>query len=128
MPLTGVVGQAHSLDSRQAAMVAANQALDNLGKKAALAVAIVLQVHSLPQIMNGLSAVLGDTPLFGFSTPDALTDLAQSQHSITVALLAGDDLNVRAGWWSDGDNENAKLANRIAEGLQMNPEDQVHCY
>jgi hypothetical protein len=124
MPLSAVIAGAQSLDSRVSVMNAANLALDKLGRRTtSLAVAIVPQVHNLSQVLNGLSAVLGDTPLFGFSTPTALTDQRQNPYAITVALISGEEISARAGWWAAVDTESRLLASRIVESLQISPEE-----
>jgi hypothetical protein len=43
--------------------------------------------------------LLGNTPLFGFSTTAGLTDRGQLPRSVVVALLAGGALQARADFW-----------------------------
>ncbi len=125
MPFSAVVAGAQSLDSRVSAMNAANLALDKLGRRtASLAVVIIPEGHNLSQALNGFSAVLGDTQLFGFSTPSALTEQGQNPYTITVALISGEEINTRAGWWSTLDTESRLLANRMVENLQITREEQ----
>jgi len=93
MTLLASVGQAQALDGREAGLQAAHQALNHLGAGIAapgLAVAIASHQYQAREVVSGVTSLLGEVPLIGFSTPAGLTSKGQHPHSVVVALLAGD--------------------------------------
>jgi hypothetical protein len=42
------------------------------------------------EVLNGVTSLLGDTPMIGFSSPAGLTRDGLHPHAVTVALLSGD--------------------------------------
>ena len=93
MAVIAAVGQAQALDGREAGLQAAHQALNRLGGiTGAPALAIVISSHQYQarDVSSGVSSLLGEVPLIGFSTPAGLTSGGQHPHSVVVALLAGD--------------------------------------
>jgi hypothetical protein len=91
MTITASVGIAQALDGREAGLQATHQALNRLGANApGLAVVIASHQYQPREVLNGVSSLLGDTPLIGFSSPAGLTSDGQHPHSIVVAILSGD--------------------------------------
>jgi hypothetical protein len=91
MSINASVGSAQALDGREAGLQATHQALNRLGASAP-GVAFVIASHQYQprEVLNGVSSLLGDTPMIGFSSPAGLTRDGQSPHSVVVALLGGD--------------------------------------
>ena len=91
MTLTASVGHAQALDGREAGLQAAHQALNRLGAATpGLGVVIASHQYQPREVTNGVSSLLGDVPLIGFSTPAGLTPDGLHPHSVVVALLSGD--------------------------------------
>src|SRR5512141_2431088 len=93
MTLLASVGQAQALDGREAGLQATHQALNHLGAGiAAPGLAIIISSHQYQprDVASGVSSLLGETPLIGFSAPAGLTSQGLHPHSVIVALLGGD--------------------------------------
>jgi hypothetical protein len=123
MSIIAAIGQSQSLDAREAAGKAARQALDQIGNRTA-ALGWLIASHDFPvyQVVNGASGVLGNIPLFGFSTPGELTTAGQSQRTVIVALISGEDLQARADWWPGFGNNSHTCTLKMIEALH--PETQ----
>jgi hypothetical protein len=91
MTLVSSVGTAQALDGREAGLQATHQALNKLGANVpGLAVVIASHQYQPREVLNGVSSLLGDTPMIGFSSPAGLTREGLHPHSVVVALLSGD--------------------------------------
>jgi hypothetical protein len=91
MSLVASVGSAQALDGREAGLQAAHQALNRLGASApGFAVVIASHQYQAREVLNGVTSLLGDVPVLGFSSPAGLTHEGQHPHSVVVALLSGD--------------------------------------
>ena len=91
MSIFASVGSAQALDGREAGLQATHQALNRLGANApGLAFVISSHQYQPREVLNGVSSLLGDTPLIGFSSPAGLTRKGLHPHSVVVALLSGD--------------------------------------
>jgi hypothetical protein len=124
MPLTTAIGQATGLDATEAAIQATDEALSTLGR-AHIALGIISASSDYPvrQIVNGVSGLLRDTPLLGFSTPAQLSSQGISQRSIIVALLVSDEVATAADWWP-GFAENSTLAAQsMLQSIPLNGSD-----
>lgn len=85
------VGSAQALNGREAGLQAAHQALNRLGSNVpGLAVVIASHQYQPREVLNGVSSLLGDLPMIGFSSPAGLTGQGQHPHSVVVSLLSGD--------------------------------------
>ncbi len=93
MTLHASVGVAQALNGRESGLQAAHQALNKLGASSP-ALAFVIASHQYPprDVLYGLSSLLGEVPLIGFSSPAGLTGNGQHPHSVVVALLGGEFL------------------------------------
>jgi hypothetical protein len=91
MTLIASVGIAQALDGREAGLQAAHQALNHLGA-AVPGFGVVVSSHQYQarEVLNGVTSLLGDAPIIGFSAPAGLTDEGQHPHSVIVGLLSGD--------------------------------------
>jgi hypothetical protein len=91
MTLVSSVGTAQALDGREAGLQAVHQALNKLGANVpGFAVVIASHQYQSREVLNGVSSLLGDTPMIGFSSPAGLTRDGIQPHSVVVALLSGD--------------------------------------
>lgn len=99
MPLFAFVGHARAMSPREAGMLAARQVLDQVGREPPV-LAFVFASSYLPlnQVVSGVSAILGDIPLVGASTAGEYANNVMEEKSVTVGLLAGEDIKVQAGW------------------------------
>lgn len=85
------VGFAQALDGREAGLKAAHKALNQLGANTpGLALVISSHQYQPREVLNGVSSLLGDSPMIGFSSPAGLTGNGQHPHAVVVALLSGD--------------------------------------
>lgn len=98
MTLLASVGHAQALDGREAGLQAAHHALNKLGA-ASPSLALVVSSHQYQprEVASGVSSLLGDAPLIGFSAPAGLTSDGLHPHSVVVALLSG-DFQAEAHW------------------------------
>jgi hypothetical protein len=91
MTLVASVGSAQALDGREAGLQAAHQALNRIGANAPnFAVVIASHQYQAREVLNGVSSLLGDAPVLGFSSPAGLTHEGHHPHSVVVGLLSGD--------------------------------------
>jgi hypothetical protein len=108
MALISACGTASALDSREAGLEAARAALTQLGRVRPV-IGFVFASHdfAVNQVLNGVIAQVGDTPLIGFKTPGELSQKGLGRRSVVVALLAGADLQAHAEWWPGYTDEGA---------------------
>lgn len=91
MAMIASVGSAQALDGREAGLQAAHQALNRLGANVPnLALVVASHQYQPREVLNGVSSLLGDSPILGFSSPAGLTLEGHHPHSVVVALLSGD--------------------------------------
>jgi hypothetical protein len=104
MTLLAAVGKAQSLNATEAASLATDQALNQIGRHP-IVLAIIAAPHDYPvkQVVDGVAGLLSDTILIGFSTPAQLTHEGMHQRSIAVALIAGDQVQASASCWERSD-------------------------
>ena len=70
MTLNVSIGSAQALNGREAGLQAAHQALNKLGTAAAsFGFIIASHQYQAREVISGVSGLLGDTPLIGFSSP-----------------------------------------------------------
>lgn len=95
-------GMGKGLDARDCARTAAQQALDRLGTaRPSLAVAFVSQDLDCTQALNGLSSMLGTTPIWGCSTIAPFTGDGEVSHAVLVGLIAGTELKAQVQFLPD---------------------------
>ncbi|HVN14304.1 MAG TPA: FIST N-terminal domain-containing protein, partial [Anaerolineales bacterium] len=109
------VGQAQALDGREAGLQAAHHALNHLGPVAPnLGIVIASHQYQPREVANGVSSLLGDAPMIGFSTPAGLTSDGQFAHSVVVALLSG-DFQAEAQWLPGYAQSGRETASRLMQ-------------
>jgi hypothetical protein len=87
---------------------------------AGLAVVIASHQYQPREVLNGVSSLLGDTPMIGFSSPAGLTREGQHPHSVVVALLSGDfqcRYALAAGYAQSGRETASKIEQHARRGL-----------
>src|SRR5512140_41149 len=115
MTLHAAVGTAQALDGREAGLQAAHQALNHLGVGAP-SLGILISSHQYParDIVTGVSSLLGDAPLIGFSTPNTLSSDGSQTPSVTLALLSG-DFQAESHWFPGYAQSGRETASRLAQ-------------
>ena len=120
MTLAAAVGKSHLLKARAAAEQAAHQALEQLtGAPAYLGIVIFSQAYNAQEILGGAAAMLGNTPLLGFSTPAILSPDGQASRAVLVALLAGSNVQVRANWWPDFSEDSRSVIETLVDEFNL---------
>lgn len=119
MTLNVSIGSAQALNGREAGLQAAHQALNKLGSaSASFGFIIASHQYQAREVISGVSGLLGDTPVIGFSSPAGLTSEGLRPNSVVVALLAG-DFQAETQWmptYAQSTRETgAKLAKQLSE-------------
>jgi hypothetical protein len=119
MSLTASIGQAQALSGREAGLQATHQALNRLGSGSP-AFGFVIASHQYParEVVSGVSSLLGDTPMIGFSSPVCLSGDGLHYNSVMVGLLAGDmraETRWLPGYAQSGRETGAQLSKQVAE-------------
>ncbi|MBI5944810.1 MAG: FIST C-terminal domain-containing protein [Chloroflexi bacterium] len=124
MALISAVGSAQALDGREAGLQAAHQALNFMGASApGLAIVISSHQYQAREVYNGVSSLLGDVPLIGFSSPAGLTQDGLHPHSVVVALLAG-DFHANTVWLPGYAQSGRETAAKIEKHVSATAEQQ----
>lgn len=115
MAMFGSVGFAQALDGREAGLQAAHQALNSLGASApGLGLVIASHQYQAREVINGVSSLLGDSPVLGFSSPSGLTNKGLQDHSVVVALLGG-DFQADTQWYPGYAQSGRETASRVMQ-------------
>lgn len=122
MALHVSIGNAQALNGREAGLQATHQALNKLGSAApSLGFIIASHQYQAREVIGGVSGLLGNTSMIGFSSPVCLTSDGLRPNSVTVALLSG-DFQAETQWMptyaQSARETGAKLARQIAEKEQ----------
>jgi len=119
MTLTVSIGQAQELNGREAGLQATHQALNRLGSGApAFGLVIASHQYQAREVVSGVSSLLGDTPMIGFSSSSGLTANGLHSNSVIVVLLGGDMLAETRwlpGYAQSGRETGAQLARQATE-------------
>src|SRR5512132_4283730 len=95
------------------------QALNRLGSGApAFGLVIASHQYQAREVVSGVSSLLGDTPMIGFSSSAGLTSSGLHSNSVIVTLLGGDVLAETRwlpGYAQSGRETGAQLARQAAE-------------
>jgi len=122
MSLLAAVGQARALDGREAGMQATHQALNDLGSTPpVLALVVCSYQYEAQQVVNGVSSLIGNTPMIGFSTPAGLSSDGVHGHSVVVALLAATDARVDVQWLAGYTQGSREVSQQLADLLKRKP-------
>lgn len=125
MSLTAAVGQSHALQAREAGAQAAKQALEKIGlTPVVFAWVIVSHAFPIQETVSGVADVLGNASMLGFSSSAELTGAGRSRRSVVVALLAGEDIQARAGWWPDYAQDSRAISQAMLRSLRPDGENK----
>jgi hypothetical protein len=120
MKRTAVYGVGTGINGREAAMQATQRALDQLGAtKASLGLVFVSQELNVAEAQAGVTSLMGETPLWGFSTIGSLTGDGDQPRSVVVALIAGNDLKSQVQWFPNYAQDSAGVARQFLQQLRQ---------
>ena len=120
MKRNAVYGVGIGINGRKAAMQATQQALNELGAdKPVLALVFVAQEFNINEVLVGLTGLLGDTPLWGFSTISPITGKGEQPRSVVVALLTGSELKAQVHWYPNYAQDSAAAARQFVQALKQ---------
>src|SRR5258706_6979096 len=128
MTIVAGVGQAQALDAREAGLQAAHQALNRLGTVTPT-LGIVIAPHRFdPQsVASGVTSLLSNVPLIGFSASAGLTAMGIHSQSVIVAFIGGDEIQAEAHWFPAYSQASSETAMRIAQliGYEQRPAESL---
>ncbi len=120
MRRNAVYGVGIGINGREAAMQATQRALDQIGTaRPVLALVFVSQEFNITEVLAGLTSLLGETPLWGFSTLGALTAEGDQLRSVVVALLTGSELKAQVQWYPGFAQDSAAAARQFVQALKQ---------
>ena len=101
-------------------MQATQHALDQSGAaRPVLALAFVAQEFDVAEALSGLSVLLGDTPVWGFSTLRPISDEGDQPRAVVVALLTGSELKASVAWYPHYTQDSQGTARQVMQALQQ---------
>ncbi|MBE0698692.1 MAG: FIST C-terminal domain-containing protein [Anaerolineaceae bacterium] len=116
----GVYGVGTGINGRDAAMQATQRALDQVGtSRPVLALVLIAQEFNINEVLAGLTSLLGETPLWGFSTLCPLTNSGDQPRSVVVALLTGSDFQASVNWFPGYVQDSTATARQLAHDLRQ---------
>jgi hypothetical protein len=119
MTLISSIGCAQALNGREAGLQATHQALNKLGSSApVLGFVVASHQYQAREVVSGISSLLGDTPVIGFSSSVCLAADGLHPNSVLVALLAGDlqaETRWMPGYAQSGRDTGAQLSKQIKD-------------
>lgn len=115
-----VYGVGIGINGREAAMQATQHALDQLGTaKPVLALVFVAQEFDVSDALAGLVSLLGETPLWGFTTTRPLVCAGDQPRSVVVALITGSELRAQVQWFPNFAQESQVVARQFLQALKQ---------
>jgi len=118
MTLIAAVGHAQVLDAREAGLQATHQALNKLGSITPVLGIVIAPYRFDPQmVISGVTSLLANMPLIGFSTSAGLTQSGTHTHSVIVALIGGDGIQAETHWFSAYSQASGEAATRVMQLL-----------
>ena len=119
MALKVSIGTAQALNGREAGLQATHHALNRLGSSTpGLSFVISSYQYQAREVVSGVSGLLGDTPMIGFSSSAGLSSNGLHHNSVLVALLAGDlqaETRWMPGYAQSGRETGSQLSRQAAE-------------
>jgi hypothetical protein len=123
MALKVSIGHAQALNGREAGLQATHHALNRLGSSTpAFSFVISSYQYQAREVVSGVSGLLGDTPMVGFSSSAALTSNGLHHNTVLVALLAGDlqaETRWMPGYAQSGRETGSQLSKQAAEQIDL---------
>ena len=119
MALKVSIGSAQALNGREAGLQATHHALNRLGSSTpTFGFVISSYQYQAREVVSGVSGLLGDTPMIGFSSSAGLSSNGVHHNSVLVALLAGDvqaETRWMPGYAQSGRETGSQLSKQAAE-------------
>ena len=119
MALKVSIGYAQALNGREAGLQATHHALNRLGSSTPnFSFVISSYQYQAREVVSGVSGLLGDTPMIGFSSSAGLSSNGVHHNSVLVALLAGDlqaETRWMPGYAQSGRETGTQLSRQAAE-------------
>ena len=119
MALKVSIGTAQALNGREAGLQATHHALNRLGSSTpGFSFVISSYQYQAREVVSGVSGLLGDTPMIGFSSSAGLSSTGLHHNSVLVALLAGDlqaETRWMPGYAQSGRETGSQLSKQAAE-------------
>ena len=119
MTLKVSIGSAQALNGREAGLQATHHALNRLGSSTPnFSFVSASYQYQAREVVSGVSGLLGDTPMIGFSSSAGLTSNGLHHNTVLVALLAGDvqaETRWMPGYAQSGRETGSQLSKQAAE-------------
>src|SRR5688572_5591196 len=128
MTIVAAVGMAQALDAREAGLQAAHQALNRLGSVTpTLGIVIAPHRFDAQSVAGGVTSLLANVPLIGFSASAGLTKSGLQSHAVIVAFIGGDEIQAEAHWFPAYSQASAETATRILQliGYEQRPAESL---
>ncbi|MEJ2486311.1 MAG: FIST N-terminal domain-containing protein [Anaerolineales bacterium] len=123
MPVKVAVGQAFSVEGREAVSNAVYNARLTLGNASIdFAVIIASLEYDFQAIFNAAQTQIGDVPMIGFSTSGELTQSGSHRRSVVVALLSDDQLVCASEWLPGFSDNSARVTREAISSLSLTSE------
>jgi hypothetical protein len=119
MTLAVSIGHAQELNGREARLQSAHHALNRLGSGTpSFGLVIASHQYQAREVVSGVSSLLGDTPMIGFSSSTGIITNGLRPNSVITILFAGDiqaETRWMPGYAQSGRETGAQLAKQAAE-------------
>ena len=119
MTLKVSIGHAQALNGREAGLQATHHSLNRLGSATpGFGFVIASHQYQARDVVSGVSSLLGEAPMIGFSSPAGLTNEGVHPNSVIVVLIAGDfqaETHWMPGYAQSARETGAKLSKLTAD-------------
>ena len=123
MPMQVAVGQAFSVEGREAVAKAVYEARLILGNvRVNFAVVIASFEYDFGAIFAAAQTQIGDVPMIGFSTSGELTAEGSFRRSVVVALFSHEDIQANTEWLPGFSENSAQTMREAVESLGVTSE------
>ncbi|HKJ26720.1 MAG TPA: FIST N-terminal domain-containing protein [Anaerolineales bacterium] len=125
MPMEVGVGQAFSVEGREAVARAVYEARGALGNLPIdFAVIISSFEYDFQEITTVAQTQIGDVPMIGFSTSGEINKQGVHRRSVVVALVVDPSLDVQTDWLPGFSNDSRQITSEILQMVGFSPERQ----
>jgi hypothetical protein len=123
MPIKVAVGQAFSVEGREAVANAVYDARLTLGNAGInFAIIIASFEYDFQAIFNSAQTQIGDVPMIGFSTSGELTNNGSHRRSVVVALISDPQLECVSDWLPGFSDHSARITREMIQSLTLTSE------
>ena len=125
MPMNFSVGQAFSVEAREAVAKAVYEArLPMSNARLTFAVVIASLEYDFQAVFNSAKTQIGDIPMIGFSTTGELTQTGSHRRSVVVALFFDDEVTYQSDWLPDFAANSVLKMREMFETLSLTSENK----